>query len=168
MSNIEKHMSINCPCGSGNLYKSCCGLYIDQQHLPKTPEQLMRSRYTAYSLANIEYISKTMQGPAALLFDPVSAKEWAQKAQWLKLEVLNSKCDPQNSKKGFVEFRAHYRLDHQEHCIHELSEFQLQDEQWYYVDGKSVQQNAIKSKINRNDPCLCGSGKKYKKCCGQS
>jgi uncharacterized protein YecA (UPF0149 family) len=21
-------------------------------------------------------------------------------------------------------------------------------------------------KVGRNDPCLCGSGKKYKKCCG--
>jgi len=23
-----------------------------------------------------------------------------------------------------------------------------------------------KQKIGRNDPCYCGSGKKYKKCCG--
>jgi len=22
-------------------------------------------------------------------------------------------------------------------------------------------------KIGRNDPCTCGSGKKYKKCCGK-
>jgi uncharacterized protein YecA (UPF0149 family) len=22
-------------------------------------------------------------------------------------------------------------------------------------------------KVGRNDPCQCGSGKKYKKCCGQ-
>ncbi len=26
---------------------------------------------------------------------------------------------------------------------------------------------AIKKKPGRNDPCACGSGKKYKKCCGQ-
>jgi uncharacterized protein YecA (UPF0149 family) len=24
----------------------------------------------------------------------------------------------------------------------------------------------VKSKIGRNDPCPCGSGKKYKRCCG--
>jgi len=23
------------------------------------------------------------------------------------------------------------------------------------------------AKVGRNDPCVCGSGKKYKKCCGQ-
>lgn len=25
----------------------------------------------------------------------------------------------------------------------------------------------MNDKIKRNDPCPCGSGKKYKKCCGQ-
>ncbi len=28
--------------------------------------------------------------------------------------------------------------------------------------------NSSKEKVGRNDPCPCGSGKKYKKCCGQS
>ncbi len=26
---------------------------------------------------------------------------------------------------------------------------------------------AVSSKVGRNDPCICGSGKKYKKCCGK-
>jgi uncharacterized protein YecA (UPF0149 family) len=26
---------------------------------------------------------------------------------------------------------------------------------------------AVGNKVGRNDPCPCGSGKKYKKCCGQ-
>ena len=25
----------------------------------------------------------------------------------------------------------------------------------------------VEPKVGRNDPCPCGSGKKYKKCCGQ-
>ena len=25
---------------------------------------------------------------------------------------------------------------------------------------------AVSNKVGRNDPCICGSGKKYKKCCG--
>jgi SWIM/SEC-C metal-binding protein len=28
------------------------------------------------------------------------------------------------------------------------------------------QKPAISKKVGRNDPCPCGSGKKYKKCCG--
>ena len=35
----------------------------------------------------------------------------------------------------------------------------VQDEQTTYVKGKE---------IGRNDPCPCGSGKKYKKCCGKN
>jgi preprotein translocase subunit SecA len=26
---------------------------------------------------------------------------------------------------------------------------------------------AVSNKVGRNDPCPCGSGKKYKKCCGK-
>jgi preprotein translocase subunit SecA len=34
-------------------------------------------------------------------------------------------------------------------------------------DGQPVQQRRSSgSKVGRNDPCPCGSGKKYKKCCG--
>jgi preprotein translocase subunit SecA len=34
-------------------------------------------------------------------------------------------------------------------------------------DSTTTQQPVIKGKkVGRNDPCTCGSGKKYKKCCG--
>ena len=155
-----------CPCGSEQAYLSCCGMFIEQQELPKTPEQLMRSRYTAYTMADIDYISKTMREPAALNFDPISTRKWAEQAQWLNLEVIQSYVDPKNSYRGFVEFKAYYHLANQDHCLHELSEFHLQDGQWYYVDGKSVSKTPNKIKVSRNDPCICGSGKKYKKCCG--
>ncbi len=166
MNQSENKLNRNCPCGSGNLYLSCCGLYIEQQQLPSTPEQLMRSRYSAYAMANIDYINKTMQGPAAFNFDPVSVKEWAEHVQWLRLEILNSFLDSNDPTKGFVEFKAFYRINLQDQCLHEISEFHLIDKQWYYVDGKNTARNIPKTKINRNYPCICGSGKKYKKCCG--
>lgn len=34
-------------------------------------------------------------------------------------------------------------------------------------NGTSAQQERKDKKIGRNDPCPCGSGKKYKRCCGQ-
>ncbi|HPO29127.1 MAG TPA: SEC-C metal-binding domain-containing protein, partial [Caldisericia bacterium] len=34
------------------------------------------------------------------------------------------------------------------------------------VTAPNVSDN-VKKKIGRNDPCPCGSGKKYKKCCGK-
>jgi uncharacterized protein YchJ len=31
----------------------------------------------------------------------------------------------------------------------------------------TIDHTAVRDKVGRNDPCPCGSGKKYKKCCGQ-
>ena len=32
---------------------------------------------------------------------------------------------------------------------------------------KPVKPKKVKDKVGRNEPCSCGSGKKYKKCCGK-
>ena len=34
--------------------------------------------------------------------------------------------------------------------------------------GSVVRKPAVSKKVGRNDPCPCGSGKKYKKCCGMN
>lgn len=52
----------DCPCGSKISYSSCCGLYHSAKAIAPTPEALMRSRYTAYTQANFDYIKATMRG----------------------------------------------------------------------------------------------------------
>jgi uncharacterized protein YchJ len=79
-----------CPCGSSIDFDQCCARFITAAELPQTPEQLMRSRYTAYTQANIDYIVKTMKAPANIDFDPVEAKSWAKDVKWLGLEVANT------------------------------------------------------------------------------
>lgn len=154
-----------CPCGSGKAFLDCCQRFISGQQLPATPEELMRSRYSAYTLADIEYIFKTMKGPASEDFDPESSREWAKKITWLKLEVLNSTLF--SKQKGFVEFLAHYMHNNKNLVLHEISEFQFDNGQWYYFDGVTPEKDQTGTKkIPRNDPCPCGSTKKFKKCCG--
>lgn len=154
-----------CPCGSLKDYAMCCGIYIDEQKIPETPEQLMRSRYTAYTQANIPYITLTMKPPASLQFQAEAAEEWAKRVHWHRLEVLATAIQ---GKVGFVEFIAHFDDDAQQQVLHEISEFHLENNRWYYVDGKSPKNKPFvnQKKVNRNDKCSCGSGKKYKKCCG--
>ena len=67
-----------CPCCSKLDYKACCGLYHNAYEMPKIPESLMRSRYSAYAMANIDYIKKTMQGKALETFNEQDAKTWLQ------------------------------------------------------------------------------------------
>lgn len=154
-----------CPCLSGKSYETCCGIYLTTDTAAPTPEALMRSRYTAYTELNIDYIGKTMQGPASEDFNQESTRRWAEHVKWLGLEVLTSKVEDDT---GYVEFKARYLADRKEQMIHELSEFKRIDGKWFYTDGEEgiddTEFTPLK-KIGRNDPCPCGSNKKYKKCC---
>lgn len=129
---MAKQIHPLCPCGSRKQYYDCCGRFISGQSFPGTPEELMRSRYTAYTRANVDYIANTMKGPAAVGFNKAEAKEWAESLQWIRLKVLNTEVDP-NGEKGFVEFIAVFRehggaaQKRQEH-----SEFRRIDGRWYY------------------------------------
>ena len=122
-----------CPCGSLKQYADCCEPYITSRALPKTPEQLMRSRYTAYTQADIDYIKKTMRGTASLDFNKDRVRQWAEDAEWLGLMIVENSAV--KNKKGFVEFIASYQLNQKKCEIHERSEFHFINHRWYYVDG---------------------------------
>jgi len=124
-----------CPCGSRKQYLDCCGRYIERQEIPETPEQLMRSRYVAYTRANIDYIIKTMTGEALHTFDVASAKQWAKRSIWLGLTVVDAPkpCDAI----GYVEFIARFHYQGKTQSIHERSEFHFEKGHWFYVTGNS-------------------------------
>ncbi|AUR51314.1 YchJ family protein [Aquella oligotrophica] len=128
-------MSFKCKCGSNKDYQVCCGIYINDNKLPDTPEQLMRSRYTAYTMANIDYIVKTMQGKPLVAYDQKESTLWAQSVIWQKLEVLNSSM---NNDQGVVEFKAYYNDANRNVILHEISQFRRKDGRWYYIDGEII------------------------------
>lgn len=122
-----------CPCCSKRPYSNCCARFIDAGQVPTAAEELMRSRYTAYSKANIDYIVRTMKGKAAENFVAEKAREWATQVNWLKLIVVSTKTE---EKKAFVEFRAYFSLQSRMQILHEHSEFHFENGQWYYVSGE--------------------------------
>lgn len=121
-----------CPCGTGNTYELCCGVYIIGSATPNTPEALMRSRYTAYTLAEVDYILRTMKAPASNGFDLEGARAWAKNVTWIKLEVINAS---QATDRGSVEFVATFKDGKENLSLHEISEFHCIDGVWFYVDG---------------------------------
>jgi SEC-C motif-containing protein len=154
-----------CLCGSEQDYAQCCGRFIDGQQIPSSPELLMRSRYTAYAMGQLDYIAATMKPPAAEGFDIDEQRRLEKGVQWVGLDVIKTYMQ---NEKGFVEFRAHFIEGGEEQILHELSEFHQENGQWFYVDAKNPQQPVRKEKvIGRNEPCPCGSQRKYKKCCGK-
>lgn len=158
-----------CPCGSGEAFENCCGPYLNGEKLPPNAEALMRSRYTAYTRNDQAYVSRTWY-PGTGLAQGIEAGASSEQLAWLGLEIKSCQAGGVDDNEGTVEFVAHYRVNDEMGQMHEISRFVKEEGAWFYVDGQFVEPpEAVTSihKTGRNDPCFCGSGKKYKKCCGR-
>jgi SEC-C motif domain protein len=159
----------NCHCGSGRPFAACCEPFITGAAVAPTPEALMRSRYSAFATGAIGYLHDTLASDQRHDFDPVETERWAKESKWQGLSIDSTEGGGEGDETGMVEFTARYRLKGQAHAHREVSQFRRENGRWVYVDGrvgpKPVEQR-VAAKVGRNDPCPCGSGKKYKKCCG--
>jgi len=155
---------INCPCDPQKNYLSCCEPYITGKKNPETAEALMRSRYTAYTMANIDYIKETMRGDALASFQEMDAKSRAKRVKWIKLHVLKSVIE--NSRTAYVEFEASFVDASRLKSIHEKSEFNYEEGRWYYIRGVHLPTAHTEQIISRNMNCPCGSQRKFKNCHG--
>lgn len=157
-----------CPCASEKKYEDCCGIFHGGKDAP-TAETLMRARYSAFDKKAISYLSKTHK-PGTEDFNEDEARTWAENSTWKGLEIVSTKKGQTNDTEGVVEFKAHY-TDQEGNDIthHEISHFIKPDKEWFYSEGQIVGAGPLvraTPKVGRNEPCVCGSGKKFKKCCG--
>jgi SEC-C motif-containing protein len=130
-----------CPCGGPSL-DACCGPFIEGAAIPQTAEQLMRSRYTAYSLRKEDYLQATWH-PSTRPTEPIISKD--EKLQWLGLEVksalrLRQRKAEAAENEDFVEFVARLRVEGRGQRLHEISRFLREPAEgglrWFYVDGQ--------------------------------
>ncbi|MDR2535524.1 MAG: YchJ family protein [Treponema sp.] len=159
-----------CPCGSGKSYSECCESYILGVQLPATAEALMRSRYVAYVEHAIDYIVDTCTKDGKQDIDVKQTKDWSEKSQWLGLKILATAQGGTEDTEGVVEFEAAYEHEGLKDIHHEKARFKKQEGKWFYDEGDIVPKTIIRSspKVGRNEPCPCGSGKKYKHCHGKT
>ena len=158
-----------CPCGSGIPYGSCCEIYITGEKNAPTAEALMRSRYTAYVEHAIDYIVETCSQDERDRIDVSQTKNWSEKSNWLGLKIVSTEKGGPADTEGTVEFEALYEVDKLREVHHERAKFKKQDGRWLYMEG-DVRPNTVVRvgpKVGRNEPCPCGSGRKYKQCCGK-
>jgi SEC-C motif-containing protein len=158
----------NCFCGSNVTYSKCCEPIIGGVQPAETAEQLMRARYSAYVGAQMDFIFETTHPDHRQGYDHEGTKEWAESSEWLGLEIVTTKQGGLKDDTGEVEFIARFREKGALREHHENAQFQKDGEGWYFTEGSMVKAQPITvNKIGRNDPCTCGSGLKYKKCCGK-
>ena len=136
-----------CPCGSGKAYCDCCEPIIKKTTLAPSPEALMRSRYTAYAKHEIAWLKESLEATQRDDFDEPSVEAWSRESEWLGIEIKQTKTEEEKNI-GWVEFVARFKQGN---------------------ITRNVKQETVRHEgpvVGRNDPCPCGSGKKYKKCCG--
>lgn len=156
-----------CPCGSQNPFENCCGPILAGQTKAASAEQLMRARYSAHVTTNIAYLMNTWAPESKGSIDPTEVKQWASESTWVSLIIHHTIKGEGQDNEGWVEFSAFYRNNRENtdklQCHREKSYFRRENQAWLFVDGENLE---TKIKLGRNSLCVCGSGKKQKRCCG--
>lgn len=127
----------------------------------------MRSRYTAYVRGAIDYLLRTHDPVTRGSVDVAAVTKWSRDTQWLGLEIVATERGGESDEDGVVEFIARGVTRGVPFAQRERSRFRRVDGAWVYVDGDIVQEPVRRAATTgRNEPCPCGSGKKYKRCHG--
>lgn len=155
-------MTEPCPCGSGLNYATCCGVFHSGERIPTTAEQLMRSRYSAFSRKMPQYLLDTLHPDKRSPNELSELQQAVTKGNWLGLQIISCRQGTAEDETGWVAFRAAYDDQGAPAILEENSRFLKENGRWYYIDG----QFAPDKPPGRNDPCWCDSGKKFKKCHG--
>lgn len=125
-----------CPCGSKNDSSVCCGSIISGQRDAVTALELMKSRYTAFTQANGDYLlSSHHSSTRPNIKEKAGIVNWAKSVKWVGLTILNTKMGKAADTKGFVEFSAAFMENGEANEIHENSLFQRENGKWVYVSG---------------------------------
>jgi SEC-C motif-containing protein len=159
-----------CPCGSGRPPSDCCAPYLEGKSSPPTAEALMRARYCAYVAANVDFIERTQAKDTREAFDREATTRWAKDSEWKGLEIVSVEDGGERDTTGVVRFVAQFIQQGKSFRHEEIAEFRKDGGAWLFVEGKLPKgEPYVKTgpELGRNDPCHCGSGKKYKKCHGR-
>ena len=129
----------------------------------------MRSRYSAYVEHEIDYIINTCVHSDKDSINYKSTRDWSEQSTWLGLKIISAEKGGVSDNEGIVEFEAVYARDGLKEVHHETAKFKKDTGEWLYAEGTISPRSMVRvsPKIGRNDPCPCGSGKKYKHCCGR-
>lgn len=117
---------VECPCGSGAAYDACCGPLHRGARQADTAVELMRSRYSAFVLGELDHLFRTWHPrtrPPRLVEEGLDSTR-----TWTGLDVLGHGED-------WVEFDAHYTVGGVPGVQHERSRFERRAGRWVYVEA---------------------------------
>lgn len=133
---------------------------------PKSPKELLEARYQAFIRGDIDFIVESHHPELRSQLDRDSLVSWSRESEWKGLKIFEME---EKENRAFLDFSVRYQRNFEVIDHRERAEFRKDDGRWFYYDSEFVKPESVRrdgEKIGRNDPCSCGSGKKFKKCCG--
>lgn len=129
---------MQCPCNSNKKYSDCCQKAHQNINSVASAEALMRSRYSAFVLANVAYLQKSHHSKTRPSnSENMEIEKWTKSVKWLKLEVLKTTNGTANDTIGTVEFKAFFMENGAINIIHENSKFCIENNYWVYVGANN-------------------------------
>jgi SEC-C motif-containing protein len=151
-----------CSCGSSMTFSNCCEPIILSISFATTPDQLMRARFTAYVCKALDFLKSTDLPTAKLRYDD----DWSKTTPWTKLIIHG--VSHRTADEAQIDFTAYHVGQNGELAHHELCELRRINNRWLYYkcirNGPKPLRKA--AEVPRNSQCPCGSGIKFKHCCG--
>jgi SEC-C motif domain protein len=154
-----------CPCCSGIAYGECCLPILDGRPAP-TAEALVRSRYAAFAVRRLDHVAESHAPEIRQDFNRAEAERLAEECEWKSLRIHSVTGEGEDAE---VEFVMEIRRAGGLIIKAGKSRFRREEGRWLFVSTQAaprLEQVRTAPKANRNEPCPCGSGKKYKKCHG--
>jgi len=148
-----------CDCGSGIAFANCCAVVWQHGGSTDSAERVMRARYTAYARGNIEFVQLTTLPIQQSRLDLAQITAWSVQTEWLGLQVLSHQLSVHSAQHAWVVFSVSCRENGQPYTHHERSAFVKDAVSWRFIDP------TVPIKAERNQPCICGSKQKFKRCC---
>ncbi|MDO7172218.1 YchJ family protein [Mariniflexile sp. AS56] len=124
---------MTCYCGNTATYQNCCEVYHKNGGKTETAQQLMRSRYSAFVLANGDYLMNTHHPKTRPIKEKKAIVAWAKSVEWIKLEVIETTKGLINDTEGTVTFNAFFYDNGKIDVIHEKSAFIKENNNWKYL-----------------------------------
>ncbi|MEJ6791651.1 MAG: YchJ family metal-binding protein [Lacinutrix sp.] len=124
---------MNCYCGNNKTFKACCEVFHLNNGKTETAQQLMRSRYSAFVLANGDYLMQTHHSSTRPITEKKAIVKWAKSVEWIKLEIIETTNGLEKNNEGTVTFNAYFYEEGNIEVIHEKSAFIKENGKWYYL-----------------------------------
>jgi len=124
-----------CYCKSGKIYAECCQAIHLGHRQAQTAEELMRSRYTAFATADVNYLMRSHHSSSRPIREKKNILQFARSVDWMGLQIIRTQAGNPDDSEGWVEFKATYLEKGRLCCLHENSYFVKEKNIWYYKDG---------------------------------